>query len=636
LIATVASMGGFGAALVILAGVVGVALIVAVGTWSSRRPPTVGPASNGPLAAVSARISRARDTLAHRTHPVVAALLTLIVGIAVATIVTYAFGRLVKLGVIVHLDRPVDHFVDVHRISLVSRLMLTGTLLGSYTVVYTIAVTGGLLLLVLARRLLPLVVLVLATPLEIELQKHMDTLIHGTKPAQSVAIGPPGAFFSGGSARTLIVCGLLAYVVASLGLERRQRALLWTLVALATFAEGYSRLYLGRHYAVDIVGGWLIGSLVVVSIVFAADALRPSVAEAAVHEPASEPATFSGGPSRHWSWRPTRMLICSSALLMVLAILAGVLVATQTNGRTLTVAQRNLLVPTEGALFGAWVQPVRGSGVSGEESAVTSLESQLGRKLAIDQLYVQWGAPMPLVVARWDLEQRIIPMISWAGAPTDLIADGRYDTQIRSRALQLRNLNGPVLLRWFAEMDGSQNRANAVSPSSFIAAWRHIHDIFASVGATNVVWVWCPNADGFATGAAQKFYPGSAYVDWIGADGYNWAPAIPSAAWTSFGDIFSAFYRWGSSKGKPLLVGEYGVLEGAPGEKAAWFTQADSVLRTQFHSIRAVVYFDSDDNGEFNWRVTTSPSAFAAFREFATDPYFSAEPPSSTSSPASA
>lgn len=284
------------------------------------------------------------------------------------------------------------------------------------------------------------------------------------------------------------------------------------------------------------------------------------------------------------------------------------------------------LAPSHGALFGAWVQPVNGYTADEEEAAVAALEHAIGRKLAIDQLYVSWAVRMPVAVARWDLGQGIIPMISWAGARTDQIAAGAYDSMIRASALQLKALHRPVLLRWFAEMDLS---ADAVSPTSFVAAWRHVRRIFSSVGANNVRWVWCPSGSLFTTGGAQAYYPGSSYVDWIGADGYNWAPERPDSSWRSFGQIFSSFYRWGLPTGKPLLVGEYGVVEGAPGAKAAWFMQADHELRTQFPAISAVVYFDSDHKAfgrYFNWRVTSSPSALAAFRAFADDRYFNARP----------
>jgi Glycosyl hydrolase family 26 len=286
------------------------------------------------------------------------------------------------------------------------------------------------------------------------------------------------------------------------------------------------------------------------------------------------------------------------------------------------------LVPARGDLFGASVEPVTYT-VSGQEAAVSSFEGTIGRKLAIDQLYTTWSAPMPLALASWDLRRGTVPLISWTGAHSDQILAGTYDAQLRTQALALKSLGGPVMLRYFAEMNNSFDAAATGSPARFIAAWRYIHGIFASAGATNVHWVWSPTSIGFATGDAQRFYPGDAYVNWIGADGYNWAPVLPKSTWRSFSDIFTAFYRWGEHTDKPMLIGEFGVLEGKPGAKAAWYRQADQQLRTQFPRIRAVVYFNSNHKVFslwFNEKVTTSASALAAFRAFARDPYFSAQP----------
>jgi hypothetical protein len=285
------------------------------------------------------------------------------------------------------------------------------------------------------------------------------------------------------------------------------------------------------------------------------------------------------------------------------------------------------LAPARGALFGAWVQPVNLSVVNPEESAVASFERTIGRKLAINNFYTAWTAPMPAAMARWDLRHGTIPMISWAPARTDLIAAGRYDGLIRARARELKSLHGPVMLRWFWEMGLPQNRRYAVSPASYVAAWRRMHAIFAAAGATNVRWVWCPNISDFVHGFAPAYYPGNSYVEWIGTDGYNWAP--PHLPWRSFAQIFEPFYRWGLPTGKPMLIGEFGSAEGVLGAKAAWFRQADREIKKEFPALRAVVYFNStgmDFSIYFNWTVTSSRSALAAFRAFANDPYFEAEP----------
>ena len=100
----------------------------------------------------------------------------------------------------------------------------------------------------------------------------------------------------------------------------------------------------------------------------------------------------------------------------------------------------------------------------------------------------------------------------------------------------------------------------------------------------------------------------------------------PVTHWKSFAQIFEPFYRWGLPVGKPMLIGEYGTVEAAPGAKAAWFRQADREIKTQFPALRAVVYFNSGHMNYLNWRVTSSKSALAAFRAFAKDPYFEARP----------
>jgi beta-mannanase len=164
-------------------------------------------------------------------------------------------------------------------------------------------------------------------------------------------------------------------------------------------------------------------------------------------------------------------------------------------------------------------------------------------------------------------------------------------------------------------MDGARNRHYAGSPASFIAAWKRIHTIFDRAGVTNVSWVWCPNAWGFATGDAQKFYPGDAYVDWLCADGYNWAPGRGGDQWRSFEWAFQPFYDWASERAKPLMIGEFGVQERKPGEKAQWLRDAATTLQTKFTDIKAVVYFDVKK--KYNWRLSTSASSQHAFKALA-------------------
>lgn len=288
------------------------------------------------------------------------------------------------------------------------------------------------------------------------------------------------------------------------------------------------------------------------------------------------------------------------------------------------------LQSSTGTLIGAWVKPASGFTAADQEAAITAFESMIGRKLAIASTYVNWTSPLPVALAQWDLSGGRVPMISWTGISSYDVDAGDYDLQLREDAEQLKSLKGPVLLRYMPEMNISGNASYAGSPQHFIEAWRHAYDIFQSVGATNVQWVWCPTDLGFVSGRTQSFYPGGNYVNWIGADGYNWAPERPGESWRSFGAIFLNWYRWAEQQPKPLLIGELGTDEGlTPGAKAAWFGQLGRQLQTSFSRVRAVVYFNSihiNFGLRFNWSVNSSPSALAAFRALVSSPYFSARP----------
>lgn len=217
-------------------------------------------------------------------------------------------------------------------------------------------------------------------------------------------------------------------------------------------------------------------------------------------------------------------------------------------------------------------------------------------------------------------------MISWGNVSTRRVNSGALDGLIRSRADAIRSFGQPMFIRWFAEMDGDSVAHLSRSPSSYIRAWRRIRWIFGTSGAWNAVWVWCPTSWGFVEGDAQKYYPGDEYVDWICSDGYNWAPGREGARWRSFHEIYEAFYEFGLARDKPMMAGEYGCQERAPGEKAGWINQAREDIKTRFPEIDAVVYFDSDR--DYDWRLDTSPSSYEAFISMGNDPYFN--PPSDT------
>ena len=70
--------------------------------------------------------------------------------------------------------------------------------------------------------------------------------------------------------------------------------------------------------------------------------------------------------------------------------------------------------------------------------------------------------------------------------------------------------------------------------------------------------------------------------------------------------IFQDFYDWAAGRGKPLMIGEFGVQERKPGEKAEWLRDAAQVLKTKFTEIKAIVYFNVKKR--YDWRLDTTSS----------------------------
>jgi hypothetical protein len=300
----------------------------------------------------------------------------------------------------------------------------------------------------------------------------------------------------------------------------------------------------------------------------------------------------------------------SAAALAALFLAAGLGPSAVATAPAPTDRSGRVVPPKSGTWIGAYEEQ-QGSQLL-KIDQVLNLESNTGRRLDIDHTYTAWDDSFPGWRETWDTANGRIPFVSWAKASTSAINAGRYDGLIRQRAAAVKAAGFPVLLEWFWEMDGTRNRRVAGSPAAFVTAWRRIHDIFDRAGVTNVSWVWCPTAWGFATGQAQKFYPGDGYVDWICSNGYNWAPGRAGDEWRSFEWTFQPFYDWGSARGKPLMIGEFGAQERKPGEKAQWLRDAATALKTNFTGIKAVVYFDVKKR--YDWRLDSSPSSQAAFR----------------------
>jgi hypothetical protein len=293
--------------------------------------------------------------------------------------------------------------------------------------------------------------------------------------------------------------------------------------------------------------------------------------------------------------------------------------------------------------WGAWIgDQITGTDAPWDMGGVSHFEQMVGKGLSLVEFSSSWQVcgrtctPYKFPFEAMDNVRRYgaIPVYSWGAEssprssenqPEFQLADiigGAYDSYIAQFANEARAWAHPFFLRPNWEMNGNwfpwSELANGNTPGQYVAAWRHIHDIFAAVGASNATWVWCPYADTekrLKKTPLKPLYPGDSYVDWTCLDGYNWGrnPVNPKP-WRSFGELFDPAYNEVTKKvapRKPLMLGEFATSPNG-GHKAVWIRQMFEKLPRKYPRVRALIYFNTVDRG-VDWPLETSPPAAKEF-----------------------
>jgi hypothetical protein len=245
---------------------------------------------------------------------------------------------------------------------------------------------------------------------------------------------------------------------------------------------------------------------------------------------------------------------------------------------------------------------------------------QLGRSLRIIHLYLNWGDS--LADAARSVPAGAEPLLSWRSPQLySSITNGSQDAQILRQARALAGVGRPVMLMWAWEMNGSwfpwSGVKNPTRTAGFIAAWRHLHDLFGTAGARNVSWVWSPNYYSMPAqpwNTMDHYYPGDAYVDWVGVSGYSYGRQLPDFL---FGPTCRMY-----GQHKPIMIAETGIAETGGHTKPDWIRLLQGWIIAH-PEVRALVWFDTDTFNGTNWRVDTSAAAVAAYQAMANDPHFS-------------
>jgi beta-mannanase len=267
-------------------------------------------------------------------------------------------------------------------------------------------------------------------------------------------------------------------------------------------------------------------------------------------------------------------------------------------------------------------------GLPGNLTPLESFETMVDRPVNIANYYVDFTSlSFSAAEATTIVEHVSEPMITWQPMDSQLpdpvnqpdytlasIIDGSWDNLLNTWAAAIAAWGRPMLLRFAHEMNGNwypwAEGVNGNSAGQYVQAWRHVHDLFVSDGASNVKWVWSPNVDYPGSTSLPELYPGNAYVDYVGIDGYNWGTSRPGSVWQTPRQVFDptiADVR--TFTHKRIVITEVSSTEQG-GSKAQWIDEFFSWLEATSRVI-GFVWFQFDK--EADWRVQSSPAAETAF-----------------------
>ena len=342
-------------------------------------------------------------------------------------------------------------------------------------------------------------------------------------------------------------------------------------------------------------------------------------------------------------------------------------------------AQEKLVVPAQGAYFGAFVD-FGDTEDNVKLAGIERFEKLTDKHLAIVASSSYWAQQtFPAANLETIARHGSIPLVFWSPwdepfeqlkgpdkFSLDAILAGKWDAYIDMWAAGAKAFGKPMLVSLCNEMNGcwfpwsgcfyggatppptpgvsvpvpgsrQLPGGGYAGPETFKRAWRYIVDRVRAHGGTNVLWVFHVNNYSDPQekwNRIENYYPGPQYVDWLGLSIYGKQERFQDH-WTDFDeDLLEEPYEFlgAVDPTKPIMIAEFGVGEFPDmGSKATWIKHAfASMSSPQYARIKAAVYWNerwqNADGTYSNLRVNSSMESLAAFREGVGKPYWLGAP----------
>jgi mannan endo-1,4-beta-mannosidase len=299
-----------------------------------------------------------------------------------------------------------------------------------------------------------------------------------------------------------------------------------------------------------------------------------------------------------------RVVMTCGAILAVAAIAAGISFYNKSANRTGPLPVH--LPTTPQSYLGLYTNDAPAS-----YRGVTAFAQATGTRPDVLMYYSGWYEPFQTSFATKAAENGAVPLVQMdpTGVSIRAIAAGKYDGYLSAYAAAVRAYRHPVILSFGHEMNGSWSSwgYRHTSPAAFVAAWRHIVTLFRNLEAGNVTWLWTiniiNNTQRGRIPPPAPWWPGNAYVTWVGIDGY-----YLKRGW-QFAPLFGpTISKVRSLTSAPILIAETGATAAA-GQPAKI---ADVFAGIRAYGLLGFVWFDATNSINQDFSIS-NPAATAAF-----------------------
>ncbi|TJZ57302.1 hypothetical protein FCH28_07675 [Streptomyces piniterrae] len=177
-------------------------------------------------------------------------------------------------------------------------------------------------------------------------------------------------------------------------------------------------------------------------------------------------------------------------------------------------------------------------------------------------------------------------------------------------------------------------------PANFVAAWRHVRELAARAqldarSGGRLRWVWILTASAFhKPDIANSFWPGTQFVDVVGADGYVSGGCTKKASGTYVdpaerapkpGDIFGPTLTWSTAHapGKPVFIPEWGSVPFTDRSVRPSYLHAMTRYVVAHPKIGAVLYWNDHGHGNScDYALDRDPASQRALAAMGRNPHF--------------